>query len=405
LSAEIIELQEKHRALRRELERAHPRFALQEGIRVASATEIAAHLDPDTLLLEYCATDRGMLVFLLDTQGLLGYRCLGAVREIRQTAMQFQGNIHRMLSLRSHAANQMVGAYLTQLLAGAQTLAQSLYDLLLAPLAEKLAQYQRLVIVPDGELYYLPFHAFYNEQTVKYLGETHEVSYAPGAAVLAICAQRPEFPQQGNALIMAYSGGDLTHVLEEARTVTQTIPDSVLFSEHEATRHRLIQLAPQYRVIHLATHGLFRPYNPLFSYLDLADGPLLVRDIYNLDLSAAMVTLGGCESGRGQRKGDDLFGLVRGVIYAGAAAVVSSLWSVDDASSAWVMGAFYRALQAGERKGTALRAAQLALLNRGREREEYRLYTHPAYWAPFCLNGADGPVPAREPRADGGLVG
>jgi len=136
-------------------------------------------------------------------------------------------------------------------------------------------------------------------------------------------------------------------------------------------------------VLHLATHGLFRPDNPFFSVLKLADGWVDVRTLYQLRLAARLVVLSACESGAGQvRGGDEVIGLARGFLAAGAQTLLVSLWNVHDATSAWLMDHFYRALVTpsarGESAADALRAAQCAAIRTGQ---------HPYFWASFLVIG------------------
>jgi CHAT domain-containing protein len=119
------------------------------------------------------------------------------------------------------------------------------------------------------------------------------------------------------------------------------------------------------------------PY--LFSSLALADGALTLRDAAALPLAGTFVALSACETGLSRvAPGDELLGLLRGFLLAGAPAVMATLWTVDDAGTAGLMTDFYRGLVAGEPAAQALRRAQQAL------RAER---PHPYYWAPFVLHG------------------
>ncbi len=105
-----------------------------------------------------------------------------------------------------------------------------------------------------------------------------------------------------------------------------------------------------------------------------------MQDVYGLDLAAAdLVVLSVCETQLGaQSRGDDLVGLTRAFIYAGAPTVIASLWSVNDQATAVLMAAFCRHLRAGASKAAALQAAQA---------ETRALYPHPYYWAGLVLTG------------------
>jgi CHAT domain-containing protein len=147
----------------------------------------------------------------------------------------------------------------------------------------------------------------------------------------------------------------------------------------------------QYRYVHFATHGLSDSERPelstiVFSLLDEQgrpqDGFLRAHEVYTLNLPAEMVTLSACETGLGKlTRGEGLMSLTRGFMYAGAARVVVSLWSVNDPATAELMTRFYRrVLVAGERPAAALRAAQV-------EMWKDKQWGAPYYWAAFTLQG------------------
>jgi CHAT domain-containing protein len=117
----------------------------------------------------------------------------------------------------------------------------------------------------------------------------------------------------------------------------------------------------------------------MFSSIQLGSGPFNVIDLYQLRLSAELVTLSGCSTGLNAIVGaDELLGLVRGLLYAGAGAVLLTLWDAYDMSTAEFMESFYSHLRLGVHKAGALQRAMLDLRKR---------YPHPFYWAPFVLVG------------------
>jgi CHAT domain-containing protein/Tfp pilus assembly protein PilF len=147
----------------------------------------------------------------------------------------------------------------------------------------------------------------------------------------------------------------------------------------------------QYRYLHFATHGLADSERPELSTIVLSlydkqgrpqDGFLRAHEVYNLELPAELVTLSACETGLGKlTRGEGLVGLTRGFMYAGAARVVVSLWSVSDRATAELMTKFYRRmLVGGERPAAALRAAQVEMWRDKR-------WEAPYYWAAFTLQG------------------
>jgi CHAT domain-containing protein len=147
----------------------------------------------------------------------------------------------------------------------------------------------------------------------------------------------------------------------------------------------------EYRIIHFATHGILNTEHPALSGLVLSqfdeqgrpqDGFLRLHDIYNLNLPVEVVVLSACDTGLGKDiRGEGLFGLTRGFMYAGASSVVASLWKVDDEATAEFMNFFYRGmLQEGLPPAAALRKAQITM--RGQKR-----WRSPYYWSAFVLQG------------------
>jgi CHAT domain-containing protein len=177
---------------------------------------------------------------------------------------------------------------------------------------------------------------------------------------------------------------DLKFAEEEALAVVQKVPQSRALVRKEASESALRRFGPAFSYLHFATHGEFNADAPLESALLLAkdertDGLLTVNKLYSMRLAADLVTLSACETGLGKiASGDDVVGLTRGFLYAGASTVVASLWKVDDRATAALMTRFYDELRGGDKR-EALRAAQIAT----RER-----FPHPFFWAAFQLTGS-----------------
>jgi CHAT domain-containing protein len=262
------------------------------------------------------------------------------------------------------------------LLTGVRRVLSELFELLLAPLWSELSAASSLIIVPHGPLHRLPFHAL--EVDGRPVIDTHAVSYAPSAAVLRFCRNRRP-PQQAAPLLVGVPDDRIARVGDELRAVAALFPDAKSLIGESATVDQLRHYAPQCGWLHLATHGLFRSEAPLLSGLQLADRWLTVQDIYDLSLNVSLVTISACESGlSGVTGGDDLVGLVRGFLYAGAASMLASLWMVDDEAMARLMTEFYRVWQSGVPKARALQQVQRAF---------WKEYQHPFYWAPLTLIG------------------
>ncbi|HWG36462.1 MAG TPA: CHAT domain-containing tetratricopeptide repeat protein [Terriglobales bacterium] len=249
-----------------------------------------------------------------------------------------------------------------------------LHSALIAPLLPHLRQ-SHLLIVPHGVLHALPFSALEGPDGA--LVEHHSVSLAPSAAVFALCAQRAASPFAQEILVAAEPHA----AANEIAAVGASWPRSCQLTGKAATIEAVRAGVERSRMIHIAAHGGLRGANPYFSALELADGRLNVIDIYNLRLRADLVVLSGCGTALGDLSGgDELIGMTRAFLYAGARAVVASLWDVDDRTTAEFMQLFY---------SNWSRAAPAQALWQAK-RDFRRRYQHPYFWAPFQLIGAAG---------------
>jgi tetratricopeptide (TPR) repeat protein len=250
-----------------------------------------------------------------------------------------------------------------------------LYNELIAPIRKQLNE-RHLVFVPHGILHYLPFHALHDGE--RFLIDSYTVSYAPSAAVYALC--HLQSGKQGNgSLILGVPDAQAPLIQQEVEAVHRALPGSELFLGEAVNHDLLFRMAPERRLIHIATHGNFRPDNPMFSGIRLSDGYLYLYEFYHIQFSAELVALSGCATGLNVvAAGDELLGLIRGALYAGARSLMLSLWDVNDRSTAEFMTLFYGRLGQSENSAAALGDAAKEL----RER-----YPHPYYWAPFVLVG------------------
>jgi CHAT domain-containing protein len=231
---------------------------------------------------------------------------------------------------------------------------------LLAPVVAASSPDDLLWLVPHDVLHYVPLHAL--EVDGRPLVERNPVCSTPSASVMRYCRAKPR-PRRGLALVFADSSEDrpLTHARDQALTIRQLYGTRATWEVGpRATRDTLLRRttgAKRLEVVHLACHGEFDDDDPMRSGILLASGDVLTAaDLFGMQLDAHLVVLSACESGvNAQRPGDELIGLTRSLIYAGASAVLVSLWSVDEISTSILMAGFYRGLRAGRTKAEALR--------------------------------------------------
>lgn len=263
----------------------------------------------------------------------------------------------------------------------------------------ELGIHRRLIVSVDGTLQQVPFELLEQPSTSgKRLLETHVVSYAPSASILIMLRARPESvgtarmalavgaSPQGSTGTNGTPGGPVTRgvydldasqlrplplAAEEAEAVGAAFGTRVsqVLVKDAATEAALKQLPlADYRIVHLAAHGIMSTKVPARSALVLLpsgneDGLLQAREILNLRFNAVLVTLSACDTSTGAEQGQDgVASLVRPFVAAGARAVVANLWAADDTFSAALMREFYRELAAGTDIGESLRRAKLRMI-------------------------------------------
>jgi CHAT domain-containing protein/tetratricopeptide (TPR) repeat protein len=295
-----------------------------------------------------------------------------------------------------------------------------LHTLLIDPIAEHLPSdpRDRVVIIPHESLFLVPFAAL-QDANGRYLLERHTLLSAPSIHVLALAdpphpthpadldpesvlvVGNPTMPVVRSPQAAPYQLSPLPGSEQEAQHIASLFNTQPLLGD-AATATTVLERLPQAKLIHLATHGLlsYVEYDlaagntrgisgPLSAALispgaialapsEHHDGLLTAEAIRRQSLSAELVVLSACNTGRGQITGDGVVGLSRSFLAAGATRLVVTLWAVPDEPTAALMAAFYQYLQAGQDHPTALRLAMLETLD---------TYNHPLDWAAFTLIG------------------
>jgi CHAT domain-containing protein len=327
--------------------------------------------------------------------------------------------------------------------------ANALYKAAFEP-ASAVAADKRLLIVADGALNYIPFEALVKTTdgadyaSLSYLIKTNEIVYAPSASVVAAIRQQRASASSKAVLLVAdpifnaddprLKGNSAAQASGESRGLglgleaavndiagsadgPSASPGSLHLARLSGTRTEAEEISKiaraggvqtdlwidlnanednvrtrdinNYRVIHVATHGLLDAQRPQFTGVVLSlvgnktnDGFLRTDEIFNLRMNPSLVMLSACETGLGKEKrGEGVIGLTRAFMYAGAPTVGVSLWSVADKSTADLMTDFYkRYLGKTPSASGSMREAQLAMISA-------KKYSAPFYWAPFVVVG------------------
>jgi CHAT domain-containing protein len=340
-----------------------PEAASLVSVQQVSIADIAARMAPGEALIDYYGSGDDLYALVLNGTTVRGFRLAG------------QGLANEVRAYRDAIERRDPGA---------AALGRPLYDRLIRPVAGQLTG-SKLTISPNGVLHYLPFAALMDGD--QYLLDRFSLRLIPSAGTLAYL--RTDHPTKIGRLLalgnpdLGNSAYDLPNAQIEAVNVAALFPDSRALVRSGASKSAIRELGNGFSMLHFATHGKFNADAPLDSGLYLAkgseaDGVLTVGDLYSLRFDADLVTLSACETGLGKvANGDDVIGLTRGFLYAGARSIVASLWEVDDAATEQLMLSFYRNLD-GHDKREALRLAQI---------ETRSSFPQPMYWAAFQIIG------------------
>ena len=341
-----------------------PELSTLVSVSTTPVADIQAKLGTDEILVEYYYDSQWLYAFVLNRGGL---------NVVRSEVGDLEADVRAWRT----ALEKPEGT--TQL-----PHAQALYRKLIAPILAQLDK-SRITFISHGALHYVPLAALHSGS--EYLIDKFAVRLLPSASVLKYLRMgEANYPAGVLALGNPDLGDprlDLEFAQQEAVAIARMVPKSRAFLRKDANETTLRKYGQGFRYLHFATHGEFKADNPLDSALILTkdeqgNGLLTVSKLYSMRLDTDLVTLSACETGLGKiANGDDVVGLTRGFLYAGAATIVASLWKVDDQATSDLMRAFYSNLsQTG--KLDALRRAQI---------EIKKQRPQPFFWAPFQLLG------------------
>ena len=400
----------------------NPRFRkMFDDIQPANAAVLQGALDSETCLIEYNVTRSSFYAFVA-RKGSFDIVELGKPNDVDSLAKELRHGLRTM-----NDEEYLIAA-------------RRLHALLIHPIESRLAGVKRLVVVPDGPLYYLPFEVLLSRddsraggpidfRRLPYLVNRFEISYALSGTLysesrsgihrsrnkdLSFAGFAPvsrelngRNPRTGetHSTGVAYFGREslspftkqfraLPYSEDEVKSIAREFTLSGRPSRYatgsEATKEEFEADAPGKGVIHIATHGLIDEDSPgrccprLFSdtRIEVRVNALLhAGEVYELRLDADLVTLSSCESGVGKLvRGEGLMALTRGFFYAGARNVLCSLWKVYDRQADELMREFYRHVLGGDTYPAALRKAKLKMIANIRS-------AHPFKWAGFELIG------------------
>jgi CHAT domain-containing protein/Tfp pilus assembly protein PilF len=430
LEAEFKRADAEREEVEWEIRRRHPRYAELQYPTPVGVSAVQGMLEEGTALLEYVLLRESGIVFVVTREEFRAVR-LGSAKTIREYVEKLREAV---------AAGPRRGAFSNYVL-HARWLYQELVQPVEAWIEGKreliIVPDGILYYLPFELLLTSAEGMGGDPRRLPYLVRKYAVRYVPSASVW-VGLGRPEAERrEWEKTLVAYADpvyGDLEgavreawrsafgelaklprlpHSRREVQQIARLYPaaDVVLRVGQEAREERVKSgEAERARYVHFAAHGVLNENKPEYSGIVLTlgapsalatragetaqraeperagqreesaeDGLLQVYEVFNLRLNAEVAVLSACETGLGKEvRGEGIVGLTRAFLYAGAEAVVVSLWKVMDPATAELMVRFYRHLRAGMKKAEALRQARLEMLDQ---------YAHPYYWAAFVLVG------------------
>lgn len=400
INARLFDLNQSYEKLKTQLERDFPKyFKLKYKLKTTALQNIQdSLLTEGQTLLEYFVGDSTIFAFLIKKDDYqvhaipLDFPLAKWVNQLRQNISQ-----PHTFNLETYAEA-----------------AVHLYQRLFKPFADQVSA--QLIIIPDGILANIPFEALltaapeniYVAQKLPYLLHKHQISYNYSATLLEEMQHKKhrQTPSRKMLVMAPFAETDtiLLHQLQQTdgqaslRSDTLTpLPGTKVESDSlitlfgadsyygsQATEAIFRTEAPNYLLLHLATHGKANAIVGDFSYLafapqmdSLENELLYVRDLYNISLNADLVVLSACETGIGEfQPGEGIISLARAFAYAGAKSIATTLWQVNDQSTQEVIVSFYKYLKKEWPKDQALRQAKLDYLQAHQGSEAY-----PFHWA------------------------
>ncbi|MGM0551258.1 MAG: CHAT domain-containing protein [Bacteroidota bacterium] len=409
----LFETKQHYEALIDTFETFYPDYyKLKYDQSILALGEVQQRLSPHEVILEYHVQDSILFSFLIQKEH--------AHMEKTPIDSGFSARIHLIDSLlKKNNFSTHVEADFAQMTSSLH----SLYTTLIKPHHATFKAEDVLVIIPDGELAYLPFEVLLTEpadveslhyKKLAYLLKDYPIQYSYSAN---LHLENSTFPQRADKKLAAFAPTykaeqkfpdpqvstrqqyreqlfPILGIIEEASAVSRLMKGET-YLKSKATEKAFKQHAKEYDILHLAMHTLIDDQNPLYSKMaftqlpdSLEDGFLNTFEIFNMNLSSRMAVLSSCNTGRGKLlHGEGVMSLARGFMYAGCPSIVMTLWAVEDKSGVSLMTYFYENLKSGMSKPQALQQAKLTFLNNAD-----KLHAHPYFWSGYVSIGDIHPL-------------
>ena len=347
-----------------------------------SYDEIVSELPSDTALIEYIACGEEITVFTIGSGEIAATRLEAPLSEVTELVAQLHFQCRRRL--RGNVGPRLESS----MLASTSKILQGLYGQVFEAIDAHVKDYRRLVVVPQGPLSGIPFHALHDGHD--HLIERHDFSFSASAAMAIRTATASG---SGTGTMVATVGDELAPSIDEEGVAVAALHadhrTTLHFREHQATVDNVSRALKTAEIAHIACHARFMPGSPRSSGLRLHDRWFTIRDVHELGQTPSVVILSGCETGLHSDDGsDELLGLTRGFAAGGTRAIVASLWSVNDQTSTSLMSDLHHQLSSRD----CIESGEVTRILSRAQHTLRSTHPHPAFWAPFfCSEGIAHP--------------
>jgi len=404
----LFEYTQKNEALIEQLEVDYPKyFQLKYQQRNINSKMLQSCIEDSTVIVSYSIDENQIFIITLSSENFdikrvpIDYKSFNLDRTVYSLESVLQ---KKSLIQRRYREKFIFNSNL-------------LYQKLIEPILDKIQSHEKLVIIPEGKLHYVPFDALVsntqetNFQKMDYLILDYTIinhysitlytdfaqlpEYNSGKEVLAVA---PVFDNKNTAaFIVSRQHGALIWSEREIEFIQSLYQKqkrkTTLLIREQALEEKFKELLSKnyYKTIHLSSHGFADPEQPDLSWVAFwqksdnfsnSDNYLHVSEIYNLELNTNLLVLSSCESGIGKlANGEGIISINRGFLYAGALNVVYSIWKINDRYTYELMKNFYSNIFEGSNYAESLRQSKLDMIHRS------RIAAMPSNWAGILLLG------------------
>ncbi len=429
---ELQNLQEKFSSLKNKLELLVAKNKTSTVFTPLTLQSIQNNvLDTETVLVQYCLAEENSYIWLVTNNGIVVFSIPGReniepiITKLYSTLVEKNRDIEG--ETKDEELIRLKGAEKEY-----KQLNLTLSKILISPIEKYLENKKRLLISTDGKLSLVPFAALVldSNSDTKFLIENYEIVNVPSASTIALIREKHQQETKGQKILVVsdpvFSSDDerITSIAnkktnantslalnktrgskrglrfsrvvgtqKEESAINETFPGSTeTINGLKATKEAIISSnLLKYYMMHFGTHSIADNIQPEFSTIVLSlvdndgkpiDGFLTFADILKLKLSAKLIVLSSCETAVGKiQRGEGSASLSRAFFYAGAKSAISTLWSVNDASTGTLMAKFYKNMKITKgNASSSLKSAQLEMLKNTK-------YSSPYYWAAFQIEG------------------